>query len=49
MSPEQIEDYIDVVIKESDKFFPTFYVFMNKKQDPVYALEVSLVDTYGEA
>ena len=49
LSPEQIEDYIDVVIKESDKFFPTFYVFMNKKQDPVYALEASLIDTYGEA
>ena len=48
-SPEQIEDYIDVVIRESDKFFPTFYVFMNKKQDPVYALDASLVDTYGEA
>jgi len=49
LSPEQIEDFIDVVVQESDKFFPAFYVFINKKQDPQYALEASLIDTYGEA
>ena len=49
LSGEQIEDFIDVVTSECDRFFPVFYVFLKKKQDPNYALKAALFETYGEA
>lgn len=49
LSKEQIEDFIDVVTTECDRFFPVFYVFFKKKQDPNYALKAALFDTCGEA
>ena len=49
LSTEQIEDFIDVVVYECDKYFPAFQLFIHKKNDPKYALEHSLLETVGEA
>ena len=49
LSTEQIEDFIDVVIDECDKYFPAFHLFLYKKNDPEYALKNSLMETVGEA
>ena len=49
LTTEQIEDFLDVVVSECDRFFPVFYIFLNKKQDPNYALKAALFETYGEA
>mgnify|MGYP001168406405 FL=1 len=49
LSTEQIEDFIDVVVYECDKYFPAFQLFIHKKNDPEYALEYSLLETVGEA
>ena len=46
---EQIESFLDVVISECDRFFPVFYLYFFKKQDPEYALKTSLIDTHGQA
>ena len=49
LSTEQIEDFINVVVYECDRFFPAFYIYFNKRQDPSYALKTALFETYGEA
>ncbi len=49
LSIEQIKDFFEIVKCECDRFFPVFFVFFYKKQDPVYALDIALLDTYGEA
>ncbi len=49
LTEEQIEDILNVVINECDKYFPAFYLFFFKKQDPKYALSASLIETYGKA
>ena len=46
---EQVQDFIDLVTSECDRFFPVFFVFFYKKQDPIYALEIAVLDTCGEA
>ena len=37
------------VKSECDRFFPVFFVFFYKKQDPIYALDIAVLDTHGEA
>ena len=49
LSIEQIKDFFDIVKSECDRFFPVFFVFFYKKQDPIYALDIALLDTHGEA
>ncbi len=49
LTEEQIQDILNVVIDECDKYFPAFYLFFFKKQDPKYALSASLIETNGEA
>ena len=49
ISVEQIKNIIDIVIDECDRFFPVFFVFFYKKQDPIHALDIALLDTVGEA
>ena len=48
-SIEQIQNLIDIVTNECDRFFPVFFVYFYKKQDPIQAIDIALVDTYGEA
>ena len=49
ISVEQIKNFINIVISECDRFFPVFFVFFYKKQDPIHALDIALLDTIGEA
>ena len=49
ISVEQIKNFINIVISECDRFFPVFFVFFYKKQDPIHALDIALIDTIGEA
>ena len=49
ISVEQIKNFINIVINECDRFFPVFFVFFYKKQDPIHALDIALLDTIGEA
>ncbi|MEE2694898.1 MAG: YbjN domain-containing protein [Pseudomonadota bacterium] len=49
ISFEQIQNFIDIVTNECDRFFPVFFVFFYKKQDPTSALDIALLDTCGEA
>ena len=49
ISVEQIKNFIIIVNNECDRFFPVFFVFFYKKQDPIHALEIALLDTVGEA
>ena len=48
-SAEQIEDFIDILIYECDKYYPAFLCFIQNKYDPEYALKIALVETLGEA
>ena len=49
ISVEQIKNIINIVINECDRFLPVFFVFFYKKQDPIHALDIALLDTVGEA
>ncbi len=49
ISVEQIKNFINMVVNECDRFFPVFFVFFYKKQDPIHALDIALLDTVGEA
>ena len=49
LTTEQIEDLIDVMADECDKYFPAFHVFLYKKNDPDFALKFALLETLGEA
>ena len=49
LSIEQIQNFIDIVTKECDRFFPVFFVYFYKKQDPIHAIDIALLDTHGEA
>ncbi len=49
ISVEQIKNFINIVISECDRFFPVFFVFFYKKQDPIHAIDIALLDTVGEA
>ena len=49
MTLEQIEDFLSVVIKECDRFFPIFFVFFSKTHHYKSNLKNYLSDTYGKA
>ena len=49
ISIEQIKNFLHIVINECDRFFPVFFVYFYKKQDPIHALDIALLDTIGEA
>jgi len=49
LSLEQVHDFIDIVTSECDRFFPVFFIYLYKKQNPKNAIEIALVDTRGEA
>ena len=49
ISVEQVKNFINIVTNECDRFFPVFFVFFYKKQDPIHALDIALLDTVGEA
>ena len=49
LTTEQIEDFIDTIIQESDKYYPAFQIFLHKSDDPHIAIKTALLDTIGEA
>lgn len=49
LSAEQIEDFIDILIYECDKYFPAFLWLIQHKCEPKHALKIALVETLGEA
>ena len=49
LSFEQVRDFIDIVTNECDRFFPVFFVYFYKKQNPEHAIEIALLDPHGEA
>lgn len=49
MTVEQIEDFLSVVIKECDRFYPIIVLFNSKKQKAKFFIQNSLVDIYGKA
>ena len=49
MTVEQIEDFLSVVIKECDRFYPIIVLFNSKKQKAQFFIQNSLVDIYGKA
>ncbi len=46
---EQVKDFFDIVTIECDRFFPVFFAYIYKKQNPIYALDIAMLDTHGEA
>lgn len=48
-STEQVEDCIDRIIYDCDKYFPAFQIFLHKKNNPEFAIKSALLETLGEA
>ena len=49
MTLEQIENFLSVVVKEFDRFFPIFLVSSSRKNDEKLILRNSLLDISGLA
>ena len=49
LSTEQIEDFIDIITEECDKYYPAFQIFIHKKKDAEFAIKSALLETLGEA
>ena len=48
-SAEQVEDCIDRIIYDCDKYFPAFQIFLHTKNNPEFAIKSALLETLGEA
>ena len=48
-SAELVEDCIDRIICDCDKYFPAFQIFLHKKNNPEFAIKSALLETLGEA
>ena len=48
-STEQIEECIDSIVTDCDKYFPAFQIFLHKINNPRIAIKSALVETLGEA
>ncbi len=46
---EQIEEFLSVVIKECDRFFPVFFLCISRNKSPDLCINNSLIDKYGQA
>ncbi len=49
VSAEQIEDLMDIAIKECDRFYPAFQALVWSGKTAEESLEVAIFDTVGEA
>ena len=49
ISPEQIEDLLDVCISECDRFYPTFHYVVWGDKPPAEALEAAIIEPVGQA
>ena len=48
-STEQIEECIDSIVNDCEKYFPAFQIFLHKINNPRIAIKSALVETLGEA
>ena len=46
---EQVEEFFDLIANECDKYYPAFQIYLQKHNDPVFALKSALLETVGEA
>ena len=46
---EQVEEFFDLIASECDKYYPAFQIYLQKHNDPVFALKSALLETVGEA
>ena len=46
---EQVEEFFDLIADECDKYYPAFQIYLQKQNDPVFALKSALLETVGEA
>tara|TARA_B100002052_G_C15427912_1_gene395712 strand:+ start:53 stop:556 length:504 start_codon:yes stop_codon:yes gene_type:complete len=46
---EQVEEFFDLIADECDKYYPAFQIYLQKHNDPVFALKSALLETVGEA
>ena len=49
MSPEQIEDLLDISLSECERFYPTFQYVLWGGKPPAEALQAAMIDPVGEA
>jgi len=49
MSPEVLEELVDIALTECERFYPTFQFVIWAGKSPQDALEASLLETVGEA
>lgn len=49
LSTEQIEDFIDIIVQECDKFYPAFQTLIFRNYGAKKAIESALFETIGEA
>ncbi|HWA42324.1 MAG TPA: YbjN domain-containing protein [Hypericibacter adhaerens] len=49
VSPEQLEDLVDIAISECERFYPAFQFLLWGGRKPDQAIEAALLDTVGEA
>ena len=49
ITTEQIEELFDYIVFECDRFFPAFQIFLQKRSDPLFAIDTALLETLGEA
>ena len=48
-STEQIEECIDSIVSDCDRYFPAFQIYIHKSNNPRIAIKSALVETLGEA
>jgi hypothetical protein len=48
-SVEQIEDLVEIALVECDRFYPAFQYVADGGRNATQALQLSMVDTVGEA
>tara|TARA_X000000950_G_scaffold272651_1_gene355447 strand:- start:3730 stop:4233 length:504 start_codon:yes stop_codon:yes gene_type:complete len=49
LATEQIEDFIDSIVQECDKFYPAFQTLIYKNEKPQQSINNAIFETIGEA
>ena len=49
MMTKFFEEFFDLIANECDKYYPAFQIYLQKHNDPVFALKSALLETVGEA
>ena len=46
---EQVEEFFDLMVSECDKYYPAYQIYIQKINNPSFALKTALLETIGEA